>query len=138
MQTAGTFIYYLIDHGKFETDNYLLCSVQFIQHLKPLLENRKDEIFAKKLKRSSEKRSYSISDIDLMSGQEFEQFLAALFSKMGYRTEVTRGSGDQGVDVIASKDGTRIGIQAKCYSGSVGNSAIQEAVAGRNFIILTK
>lgn len=73
-----------------------------------------------------------------MSGQEFEKFLALMFSKMGYTTEITKGSGDQGIDVIASKDATKIGIQAKCYSGSVGNGAIQEAVAGRNYYNLDK
>ncbi len=138
LQTSGTFIYYLIDHGKFGGDNYLLCCNLFAQQLNPILEKQKTESFAHKIKQSSIIRAYTINDIDLMSGQEFEQFLALLFSKMGYETEVTKKSGDQGIDVIASKGGTKIGIQAKCYSGSVGNGAIQEAVAGRNYYHLDK
>jgi hypothetical protein len=138
LQTAGTFIYYLIDHGKFGSDNYLLCLNIFVQQLNPLLEKQKIESFARKIQKSSVNRAYTINDIDLMSGKEFEQFIAVLFSKMGYETEVTKSSGDQGIDVIASKGGDKIGIQAKCYSGTVGNSAIQETVAGRNYYHLDK
>ena len=57
---------------------------------------------------------------------------------MGYESEVTQSSGDQGIDVIAQKNGSKLGIQAKCYSGSVGNSAIQEAVAGLGYYNLDK
>lgn len=52
---------------------------------------------------------------------------------MGYSSQVTKQSGDQGIDVIAIKNNTRIGMQAKCYSNTVGNAAIQEAVAGKSF-----
>ena len=73
-----------------------------------------------------------------MNGLEFEKFIAELFSKMGYESEITKASGDQGMDVIASKNGNKIGIQAKCYSSSVGNKAVQEAVAGKNHYRLDK
>ena len=76
---------------------------------------------------------YTIDDIDLMNGTEFEEFVGILFKNMGYSTQVTKKSGDQGLDVIAIKNGKKIGIQAKCYSTVVGNSAVQEAAAGKNF-----
>ena len=68
-----------------------------------------------------------------MTGSEFEEFIAKLFIKMGYSAYTTKTSGDQGIDVIAEKNGIKYGIQAKCYSNSVGNSAVQEAVAGKSF-----
>ena len=37
------------------------------------------------------------------------------------------------LDIIANKNGIRIGIQAKCYTNTVGNSAVQEATAGKGF-----
>jgi HJR/Mrr/RecB family endonuclease len=80
----------------------------------------------------------TIDDIDLMTGIEFEEFLAALFSKMGFQVALTKNSGDQGIDIIAEKGNQRIGIQAKCYSGSVGNASVQEAVAGKSYYNLTK
>ena len=75
----------------------------------------------------------SIDDIDLMTGLEFEKFISELFSKKGYMTNITKTSGDQGIDIIAEKNGIKIGIQTKCYSGTVGNSAIQEVSAGKSF-----
>lgn len=137
-ETAGEFIYYLIDHGKFEGDNYLSCFDIFIKQLNVILEAQKLDEFTHKINRSPTKKTYTINDVDLMNGLEFEHFLAILFSKMGYETEVTKASGDQGIDLIALKGGTKIGVQAKCYSGSVGNSAIQEAAAGINFYHLDK
>jgi HJR/Mrr/RecB family endonuclease len=80
----------------------------------------------------------SIDDVDLMSGFEFENLIGQLFNKLGFSTEVTKISGDQGIDVIAEKNSQRIGIQSKCYSGSVGNKAIQEVVAGLSFYNLNK
>lgn len=75
----------------------------------------------------------TLSDIDLMSGSEFENFISDLFKKMGYTTRVTKSSGDQGIDVLASKNDYIVAIQAKCYSGIVGNHAIMEAVAGMRY-----
>ena len=73
-----------------------------------------------------------------MTGIEFENFIAELFTKLGYESKVTKATGDQGIDVIVSKNGYTIGIQAKCYSSSVSNSAIQEVVAGKNHYRLDK
>lgn len=79
-----------------------------------------------------------IASVDNMDGYVFEEFVGKLFGVMGYRTSVTKQSNDQGVDVIAEKDGEKLGIQAKRYSSSVSNSAIQEIVAGKNMYNLTK
>ena len=81
---------------------------------------------------------YTIDDIDLMDGVEFEKLIAKLFRKMGYDAEVTKTSGDQGIDVLATKNGFKYGIQAKCYSAQVGNSAIQEATAGKAYYSFNK
>jgi restriction endonuclease Mrr len=66
-----------------------------------------------------------------MTGSYFEEFLAELFKQRGFQVEMTGKAGDQGVDLILSLDGLRIAVQAKGYtSGSVSNSAVQEAHAG--------
>ena len=72
---------------------------------------------------------YEIENIDVMGGIEFEEFLSKLFIKMGYLSDVTQSSGDQGADLIIEKNGKKIVVQAKRYSDNVSNSAIQEAVA---------
>lgn len=77
-------------------------------------------------------------DIQSLNGPEFEVFLANLLTKMGYRTEVTKISGDQGCDIKASINGMTFAIQAKNYSYPVGNKAVQEAIAGKGFYGLGK
>ncbi len=56
-------------------------------------------------------------DMDLMEGHDFEYFCAELLQRSGFGdVEVTRGSGDYGVDILAEKDGVTYAIQSKCYS----------------------
>jgi HJR/Mrr/RecB family endonuclease len=80
-----------------------------------------------------EKNRTTIVDIDLMSGIEFEEFLCDYFNNHSYECKTTKTSGDQGVDLIATRHGTTLAIQAKCYEGTVGNHAIMEVVAGTKF-----
>lgn len=47
-------------------------------------------------------------------------------------TEITKSSGDQGMDIIAEKGGNRIGIQSKFYSSKVTNKAVQEIFTALN------
>lgn len=72
--------------------------------------------------------------VDGMDGHSFERFCAELLKNNGFENvRVTPGSGDQGIDVLATKDYIDYGIQCKCYSSDVGNKAVQEAIAGRGF-----
>lgn len=73
------------------------------------------------------------SELDLYSGTEFEAFLAGLFRAQGYAAELTPVTGDYGADLILSKDGQRIAVQAKRHVGSVGVSAVQEALSGQAY-----
>lgn len=73
-------------------------------------------------------------DMDKMEGHEFEYFCAELLKKKGFlEVEVTRGSGDYGVDILAQKDGITYAIQCKCYNAPIGVKAVQEIYAGRDF-----
>lgn len=78
--------------------------------------------------------SDTIEDFDNMEGHNFEYYCAELLKKNGFwNVAVTNGSGDQGVDIIAEKEGIRYGIQCKCYSSDIGNRAVQEVYAGKTF-----
>jgi len=73
------------------------------------------------------------SELDLMEGRDFEIFCAELLRKRGFlEVEVTKGSGDYGIDILAEKDGVTYAIQCKRYGAPVGVKAIQEAYAGRD------
>jgi HJR/Mrr/RecB family endonuclease len=74
-----------------------------------------------------------VAELDQLSGLDFEEFLAGLFRGQGYATELTPSSGDYGADLILSKNGIRIAVQAKRYVGSVGVQAVQEALSGQVF-----
>ena len=71
-------------------------------------------------------------------GWEFEHWVAEALQKFGWQALATQGSGDQGVDVVATKDGLSLGIQCKRYTGSVGNKAVQEVYAGAKHMGLDK
>ncbi len=74
-----------------------------------------------------------VAELDRLGGLEFEIFLAGLFRAQGYAAEHTPTTGDYGADLILSKDGQRIAVQAKRYIGSVGVAAVQEALSGQAY-----
>ena len=59
--------------------------------------------------------------------------LSRLEQKGFLEGEVTKGSGDYGVDILAEKDGVTYAIQCKRYEEAVGVKAVQEAYAGREY-----
>lgn len=62
---------------------------------------------------------------------QFEQWCAKTLNAKGWKAVTTKGSGDQGADVLADKDGIRIVLQCKHYNGTVGNKAVQEAYSAQ-------
>lgn len=71
--------------------------------------------------------------LEKQSGIEFENYLMNLFRQSGYDVCGTPSTGDQGADMIVTRYGRKIAIQAKRYSSNVGNKAIQEVVSARTF-----
>lgn len=66
-------------------------------------------------------------------GWGFEQHVKRLLIKHGYRVTETPGSGDFGVDLIATKEGRKLAVQVKNHAKPVGVSAVQEVASGRQF-----
>jgi len=50
-----------------------------------------------------------------MNPSEFENYIADLFSRLGYKTQAVGQSHDEGIDVIAEKDGVNHYIQCKKF-----------------------
>lgn len=86
-----------------------------------------------KLEHFDPSRFVTMYHVDAMNGYDFEKFLVEVFQTAGYDVEGTKSSGDQGADLFATRFGKKIVIQAKNYSGSVGNSAVQEAISAKSF-----
>lgn len=114
-----------------------------------LLEKTRAEIIQEELRQAEIKRQErleaqrvklrrNISYIDrLDNGYEFEKYIANLLRDLGYiNVEVTSGSGDNGADVLAEKNGTTYAIQCKWSSlgnNNIGNRAVQEIFSGKAF-----
>lgn len=77
---------------------------------------------------------YTMTMVDQMEGHEFEHFCAGILKKVGFvNVNVTPASGDQGVDVLAVKDGIKYAIQCKNYASPLSNTPVQEVAAGKLF-----
>lgn len=63
-------------------------------------------------------------------GIDFEHWCAQKIEDQGWTVVVSKASGDQGVDAIASRDSVSVVIQCKRYSTPIGNKAVQEAYTG--------
>jgi tetratricopeptide (TPR) repeat protein len=80
----------------------------------------------------------SIDSLDTLSGVDFERLVSQLLERMGFRAEMTKASGDGGVDVVANLDqpftGGRYLIQCKRYApdSTVGAATVREFYGALN------
>lgn len=76
----------------------------------------------------------TLTRIDSLSGEEFEDFMYYLLCSMGFSVSKTKKSHDYGADLIVSSKSKKIVIQCKLYTKhSVGNSAVQEIYTATNY-----
>lgn len=68
-----------------------------------------------------------------MDPLEYERYCAQLLSQAGWKARLTPASSDQGADVIATRNGQKLVVQCKLYSRPVGNRAVQEVFAARQY-----
>lgn len=73
----------------------------------------------------------SISDLDKLSGEDFEEVISLLLDQQGYTAiELTPKTCDFGADIIANDNGSKCAIQIKRSLNPIGISAIQEVLGG--------
>jgi len=77
---------------------------------------------AKLFRRSCRHQDYWLS----LSPTELENATGFLFEQLGYKTKVSGGSGDGGVDVELLRDGKRIIVQCKQYSTAIGPNYVRD------------
>ncbi|MCY6369169.1 restriction endonuclease [Clostridium ganghwense] len=92
---------------------------------------QKMEKFEKQLNESEVSDNKTLEYVDSLDGYKFEDYLTELFKEFGYEVEPTSYSGDYGADLIIKDIKGKTVIQAKNYSGNVGNKAIQEVVGAK-------
>ena len=72
-------------------------------------------------------------DVDSLDPREFENYCAEILATTGWTSRVTKASGDQGIDIIATFENVKAVFQCKKYTNPVGNSSVQEILAGKAF-----
>ena len=104
----------------------------------PKIPNLKKKIVEVESQRKSDKFSESVKEelginLDEFTPFGFERFISQLFGEMGYEVWPTRRTGDYGVDIIAKKEGIKIGIQAKRFErrNLVGAPDVQKTLGSR-------
>ncbi len=68
-----------------------------------------------------------------LSARAFEEWCRDVLTENGWDAQITKGSGDQGADVIATQGHRKLVIQCKRYMTPVGNAAVQQVVSARMF-----
>lgn len=83
---------------------------------------------------NSKRSGLDILQLDKLSGPDFESFLMNHLKEIGMdHVSGTKGSGDQGADILFEYNGIKFVIQAKRWKAKVGNKAIQEVYAATYF-----
>lgn len=88
--------------------------------------------------KTSNKKAKSLTFNKNMSGRDFEDYCHQKLLNEGWKVQITKNTGDQGVDLIIEKDNRKIGIQCKKYAKPIGNKAVQEIKAGLNYYNLNE
>ena len=91
-----------------------------------------DAVYEHKINKLESNTHLSV-DVDSLDPIQFEHYCADILRNSGWDAHVTQASGDQGVDVIANRGNVKAVLQCKKYSQPVGNAAVQEIIAGKQF-----
>lgn len=89
--------------------------------------------FGSQLEHFNPNRFITMYLVDAMDGFQFEAFLVEIFQTIGFDVRETKKTADQGADLFVTRFGKNMVIQAKNYTGSVGNSAVQQAISAKAF-----
>ena len=126
------------------SSNYQRNHKTYLEHLREQAEEeRLHDLRLDKLQKENDRliselktalvACYPIESDD-MSPSSFERYVGVVFKIAGFEIKHIGGSGDMGVDLIASKGDIRKAIQVKRYdrdSNTVGVKAFQEVHAGK-------
>lgn len=127
---------YKDDYGIIRTDKYETELKYFMNYVVDINNEITDESKQNLIKKIVElmKKEVNLDDVSALSSKnpyDFEKQCANILKECGWDARATQKSSDQGVDVIATKNGKIVAIQCKLYSKPVGNKAVQEVNTGK-------
>ena len=109
---------------------FIMCFI-FLGILISIFGKSEKELEAQEVARKI--KESGIDEIDIMSGRQFETYLAIMYRSLGYRVSKTKGSGDFGADLILRVHNKKIGVQVKRYQQNVGVRAVQEILSSMSY-----
>jgi restriction system protein len=134
-QLTATLNYGLVDVSKWEQERDLFIE-KIVDPQAGEILNSGERLFAVWQMIDAATAQFASSKVPFsadMDPIDYEEMVADCLTDLGWQTRLTKGSGDQGIDVVAEMRGKRVVIQCKRYASSIGNSAVQEAYAGKSF-----
>jgi restriction system protein len=81
--------------------------------------------------KQSQSKPITALDVSTLSPTGYEAYCVQILTDDGWDATTTQTSGDQGVDILATRNGKKAVFQCKFYTSLVGNAAVQEAIAGK-------
>lgn len=127
--------YGLIDDSRWQKEIDLFCAMVILPRLQGAQWRGQNIVrirpFIDELTRGFEIARLSYSPA--LAPADYELLVADKLTDLGWNARATGATGDQGIDVIATKHGAKLVVQCKLYSQPVGNDAVQEVIAGREF-----
>jgi restriction system protein len=144
---AGNYGEAVYTDWKIEVDYFLKEIVGDGRHYIPLTKDLSDEdvdalcykLITEKVERQATATRQQQTDVGnhnmpkINIGIEYEKVCANILLDAGWNVRLTQASGDQGADIIAEKTGRRLVVQCKYYNQTVGNKAVQEVFAAKEF-----
>lgn len=68
-----------------------------------------------------------------LTPEEFEQYIADIYSALGYAVKITPQSNDKGIDILMSKDNKKYAVQCKRHKGTIGSPDIQKFIGAMQY-----
>jgi SNF2 family DNA or RNA helicase/HJR/Mrr/RecB family endonuclease len=99
-------------------------------------EVRPEEIFDdvfESMNRETETTPLELNEIQKLNQPLFEAFVSALYTRMGYETQLTPSECDKGADVIALGIDQNILLLVQAAGRPVGTEAVEEVLNARNY-----
>jgi restriction system protein len=69
-----------------------------------------------------------IYTIDRLSGEQFEEYVLAMFERQGYKGYLTRTTADFGADIVIEKNGIKTVVQVKRWNSKISIDAVQQII----------
>lgn len=92
-------------------------------------KDRREDRKREKIQEKARPRVLRVTEVDEMTGPQFEEFLAALYRHQGKAVEEIGGSGDMGADLIVGNTA----VQAKQRSDPISRRAVSDVATATDY-----